>query len=97
MPRTDTNEVYRNGVLVSSSQVTVSDAQLVIEQAPQNLIAAYTTLRAWAQDAATTSNNWATLTAAQKDTVQLTVVTRLGHLFNHLADLLIATGVTDGS
>lgn len=97
MPRTDTNEVYQNGVLVSSTQVTISDAQLLLEQAPQNLIAAYTTLRSWAQDAATTSGNWANLTAAQKDNIAHVVVTRVGILCDHLADFLITTGVTDGS
>lgn len=57
--------------------------------APGNLRRDYAGLKQWAQDAATTDAGWAALSAAQKDTIQRTVIRRLGIFFDRSADLLV--------
>jgi len=52
----------------------------------------YQTLLVWAADAAGAADSWATLTNAQKDAINKTVITRLGLLCERLAELLRLLG-----
>lgn len=93
MPRTDTDEVYRNGVLQSSRQRVVSDEEIRrAETIPDNLRNAIAAARSWAADAAATDANWPTMTAAQKDNAERVVIRRLGTFFDRFGDLLEALG-----
>jgi hypothetical protein len=93
MARTNHNQVYANGVLVSEEVVVIPDEQVFREETPARLAQQYTTLREWADDAETTYTAWPTLTNAQKDARNREVVRRLGVLCDGLADILIDRGL----
>ena len=89
MPETWVSETFANGVKVASVSRVASDAELLKTRAPDRLRAAYSTLRTWASDAATTNTNWPTMTAAQKDAATRETIRRLGVFLDNVGDLLL--------
>ena len=89
MPRTDYDETYANGQLVSRVARIVSDEQMVRDEAPQRLRTAYAALRQWSQDADATASAYDAMTAAQRVAAQKQLITRFGRVCDGLADLLM--------
>jgi hypothetical protein len=86
---TDQDEVFENGVVVSSMPRTVSDEEVERRGTNDRLRAAYPLLRQWADDAAGAVGNWDGWTTAQRFAALKTVVDRFGKLADGLADLLL--------
>lgn len=89
---TDRNQVFNNGQLVNEETVATSAEEDSRRGVEGRLRAAYTALRQWATDAATSHANWPTMTNAQKDATNRAVVQRFGQLCDGVADLLLILG-----
>lgn len=92
MPEQVYDDVYENGVRISRTPRTISDAEIKRQDAPARLRNAYTALENWAADARTAaaaeqaaSDGWAALTAGQKDTANRALHTRMAVTFDRLA------------
>jgi hypothetical protein len=94
MPRTYRNQVFVSGVLQSEDVVSLSDALFATDDARARLraIKIAATLDAWAADARTASaaeqaasDGWSGFTAAQKDTANKALHTRMAVTFDRLA------------
>lgn len=97
MPVTVNDQVWKNGVLVSSTPRVVSDDELNRLAAPARMRQAYASLRQWSADAQTVFGNWGTMSAAQKDAANKEVIRRFGLTCAGLADLLLNLSLDDGS
>ncbi len=86
MPEQALDQVFQNGVLVSSTARTISDAEILRRDAPARLRARYAALRQWALDADAVANQATNVTPAQ----QKALFDRFGRLCDGLADLLLA-------
>jgi hypothetical protein len=89
MPQTDQDDVYQNGVLISRTPRTLSDAEIQRRDAPTRLRNQYNVLRQWSIDAAAVSAAGGTPTAAQLRAL----FDRFGKLCDGLADLLLSIGL----
>lgn len=90
--RTVTN--YGPDGLIGTQQVqfTLTGEDELRYLSPDNLKAAYATLRQWSQDAQATADAWGTLTNAQKDARMQITYQRLATFFDRFADLLLLEG-----
>lgn len=89
MPRTDYDEIYQDGQLVSRRERIVSDEDMLRDGAPQRLRTAYASLRQWSQDADSVAASYDTMTAAQRLAAQKQLFVRFGRVCDGLADLLM--------
>lgn len=89
MPRTNRNQEFRNGVLVSEQVTVVDDATIFREDAPQRVRTAYAALRQWSIDHTAHNTNWPTMSAGAKDTAARQLHARFAQVCDGLADLLI--------
>jgi hypothetical protein len=89
MPETRQHQVYQNGVLISSTPYTVSDAQLRSEQAESRLRAGRAQLRQDMQDAATFAAGSGALTATQLTNILRQVAAGIARTDRAILDLML--------
>lgn len=89
MAETAFDETYKNGVLVTRTPRTVSDAEIQRRDAPTRLRQSYTALRQWQTDAQTAVAAWDGQTQVQKNATMKVVIDRFGKLCDGMADLLL--------
>jgi hypothetical protein len=92
MPDTAFDDVFQNGVRISRTPRTVSDAEIKRNTAPARLQLAYLVLDQWAEDARAAGvaeqvivDGWAAATAAQKDVANRQLHARMAVTFDRLA------------
>ena len=95
MPRTVFDEEFIDGQLVKRTPRIISDADLVIYDAPDRIKQIYAIFRQWQIDADNVAAGWDLALPTQKDAALKLTIQRFGKLCDRMADMILLIGHAD--